>query len=66
MEVSRILGGQRKSIQLQLLKAEKQLPSVPDVPGVHEEQEQKETPPRKMPSVLSALYTKVFAGLKTM
>lgn len=66
MEVSRILGGQRKSILLQQQKEEKQLPSVPDVPGVHEEQEQKETPPKKVPSVSSALYSKVFAGLKTM
>jgi hypothetical protein len=36
------------------------------MPGVHEQEEQKETPPKKVPDVSSALYQKVFAHLKTM
>ena len=66
MEVSTLLGGIRKSTLQQQKREEKVLPSLPDMPGVHEQLEQKETPPRKVPDVSAALYQKVFAGLKTM
>ena len=66
MEISTLLGGIRKSMIQQQLKEEKRVPSLPDMPGVHEQEEQKETPPKKVPDVSSALYQKVFAHLKTM
>ena len=66
MEISNLLGGIRKSTIQQQQKEEKVLPSLPDMPGVHEQEEQKETPPKKVPGVSAALYQKVFARLKTM